>query len=330
MTKHRSYRNTRTFLIVVFVTAVLWVVSAMSEIKEYPAVVKLDYVGYDTSRFSIVSAPDELPLTISSNGFHALSRNLSIGKRTLLVDLSTQIPEVADSVEQITLSLSTSQWMEEFRKELNYKGVQKIVSPKEQVTIQMAQRRKKTFVPQLRNVDFTFLSSLGVYGVPQLLPDTVVLYGSKHSLDQITSVYTAPATIANIKQSDTFELELEPVWEHYPDVYPSATAIQVFVPVASFAENTIQLPIHFDGADSTKRVRLYPDKVKVHYWVSKEEYSKVNPSDFEARVQFDPSSDMSKLKVTVSRFPAHIRIKSVEPEEISFVILQTTSKKSTF
>lgn len=322
MAKKRSYRNTRTFFIVVLVTTVLWIISAMSEVKEYSASVKVEYVGYDTARFSILSAPKEIPLNIYSNGFHALSRNFTIGKKTLSVDLSQQIPDVHDSVEEISLSLPTGQWMKGFKDSLNYKGIQKLSSPMDIVSVQIAQRRKKAFAPQLRDVDFTFLSSLGVYGTPKLIPDTVVLYGSRQSLDNISALYTSPATIANIEQSDTFELDLEPVWEKYPDVYPSSTSIRVFVPVASFAENTIQLPVRFEGADSTKRVRLYPDHVKVHYWVSKEDYANVKASDFEASVRFDPSIEMSKLKVSVSHFPAQVRIKRVEPDEITFVILK--------
>ncbi len=301
----------RHFWIVLFLTAIVWFVVAMSEHDDYPLDVRVQWTGVDTSRFLVSQADTVLPLVVNSNCFNAIDRYLAVRDRAFVIEVS------GDTVVKVGKRL-----FEELSRQLGFSGTHGVSSNLEVLRFATTERRSRAYVPQLRDVDFVFADQVGLSGEPVLQPDTVWLYGDSASLQRISAVYTAPAAVANITDSGYYMLALAPVWQHYGDVRPSTDSVRIFVPAERYVETTVSVPVEFGGTAASQQVRLYPDHVDVTCWVSVNDYQRLSESQFQAVVNYDPQSSLTELPVLVTRFPARARIKSVTPAKISFVIIK--------
>ena len=318
MSKASKRRNARAFMVVLVTTFLVWFVASMSEEKEYTATIPVDYIGYDTARYALVSADTAVTLSIRSNGFRAVGRSFSLPDKHIAINIGSLFHGMPDSEEAIAFVLRTDRLQETFASQLHLPGHVSILPITEKLHLKIAQRCCKAFVPQLKNVDFTFTMGRGVYGAPVVSPDTVFLYGSMEHLSQIDQLTTAPATIANVVASSTYTLPLDTVWQRFPDLRVSTHEVQVHVPVEEYTENSYTLPLHLIAADTLLKVRVYPTDVKVSFWVAKKDYTSTRPNDFKAVVTYN-SAALSTARVVVSEFPDFVRIKSVQPDTVQIV-----------
>ena len=321
MSKASKRRNARAFMVVLMTTFLVWFGASMSDEKEYYSTLPVDYIGYDTAQYALVSADTMVTIAIRSNGFRAVGRSFYMPDKRLSVDIGSLIGNMADSVEASHITLRTDKLQEAFVEQLHLPGHATVYATDEKLHLVVAQRRRKAFVPQLRNVDFTFTMGRGVYGEPVITPDTVFLYGSLESLERVEQLTTAPATIANVAESRTYILQLDPVWQRYPDLRVSTPNIQVYVPVEEYTENSYMLPLHFHMADTAMKVRIYPMEVRVSFWVAKKDYSRTRPEDFKAVVTCH-SAAFSSARVVLSEFPDYVRIKSISPDTAQVLIIK--------
>lgn len=301
----------RQFWIILVLTAIVWLCVTMSEHNDYPLQVRIEWTGYDTSRFAVISADTLLPLTINSNGFNAIARSREIQRRAYRFSIS------GDTVVMVNETL-----LDDLVKEFGFVGVSSIKSSRDRLAISISERQRKGFVPQLSGVDFVFAEQCGLAGTPVFEPDTVWLYGSPADLKKIQTIRTAPATLKNICDSCCRTLALDPVWRQYPQLRASTDSVRVFLPVDRYIEKTFAVPVRFQGADPATQVKMYPERVDVTLWVPCNAYDDITSDMVHVAVDYDPAVVASALPVRVSFFPANTRVKHIVPASIQYVIIR--------
>ena len=302
-------RSLLIYLCVVVVTALLWLVVTLSERHVYRVAFRLEWVGVDSAQYVVTHADRTVSFDVMSNGFFAISRNRLSRRESFMVDVRRDT------------SLTAVACVEALRKQFNLQGVYGITFLQPRVSIGLAQRHVKGFVPQLRELNVNFDDPYALYGTISVSPDTVWLYGSESSLACIDHVETQPATLANVRQTHTYQLALNPTWSQYSDVRVSTPNVSVTIPTARFAERSVTLPLVLEGAPKGLRAHLYPSQVTVSLWVTEQDFARLSTDQIRARVQYDPSADV--WKVAVVSFPSYVRIRSVEPEAVRYVIIQS-------
>lgn len=304
-------RRFRAYFVVLFATALVWLGLSLSDRSSFPTTVKVEVIGFDTARYAVVAVDDSLLLNIESSGFSAISRFLR-RNRSIEVDMSAQSGSYR--------AVAVSDCLLQFASQLSLDSRDRLSCSKDSIRLYLSERLSVPYVPSLDNLDISFKDHFGLAGMPEVTPDTVWLYGDKNSLDNIKSLELSPVLISDLDTTSTHTLSLEPVWENFRDVYPSHTRVQVTIPVASYAEKTFTLPIQFVGADTMLTVRLYPDTVALTAWVREDQFSTLDVSHFNATVSYLEGALM--LPVTISSFPNCVRIKSVVPSEIQYIIIK--------
>lgn len=289
----------------------VWLLFAMSERDDYPVDVRVRWTGVDTARYIVTCADTVLPLVVSSNCFRAIDRHFA-ARRT-----HYEIRVAGDTVVKVGRLL-----LDDVGRRLEFSGTHGVSSSVEALRFSVAERCSRAYLPRLRDVDFVFADQVGLSGQPTLSPDTVWLYGDTASLRQIDAVYTAPAAVANILDSGTFALALEPVWKRFRDVRSSADSVLISIPADKYVETTVSVPVAFRGSVGGRQVRLYPDHVDVTLWVRTKDYGQFSETQVEAAVRCNPATDTADLPVFVTRFPERARVKSVVPPAIKYVIIQ--------
>lgn len=318
MSKTSKRHNQRALIIVLVATFTVWLSVSMSEEKDYPITLPLDYSDYDTARFSILDCDTSVTLNMRCTGFRAIGRSLALHNKRLTLPLAVWLENVSDTMEVIPLEVSELKAIGDFAEQIHLGNVSSLSLQKQSVTLVVAQRHRKAFSPRLKDVTFSFSNGTGIYGSPAIAPDSVYLYGSRQSLDKIDELFTEPSTISNIDSSRSYTIPLVPVWKDYPDLHPSQEMIKVFVPVKEFAENSFTLPLQFVSSDTSVKVRLYPEEVKVSFWVAKEDYAKAKADAFKAEVVYNPNQ--LRQSVRLASFPEYVRVRSVEPSYVQIVV----------
>ncbi|MBQ9546777.1 MAG: hypothetical protein IJU90_05775 [Bacteroidales bacterium] len=301
----------KEYFIALAFSVLLWFFSAMSEERVFDNTLHIEWTGYDTARYVIAEADQSVRVSITSSGFAALSNNHTLQNE------SFRIAATADTVVQF------SDCQRAIVSQMGLRGVRVIEARQPSLSLKLTEHASRPFVPLMSKVQFEFADGYGIYGKPVVTPDTVWLYGSEESLSEIGQLCVSATTISGITTTNTYTVDLEPVWEHYIDVRPSTTQVTIRVPTAVYSEQVMTLPIALRSADSDVRLRIYPEQAQVTLWVADQNKNHIATDMIELSVDYDrrePSSD--RLSIRATEFPDFVRIKKIEPEEVRFVIIK--------
>jgi hypothetical protein len=296
----------KRFLVILGVTALVWLGVSMAEEGEYPMRVHVEMVGYDTVRYAVVSTDTVLPVKATMSGFNAF---VNSHRRH---ELEVTVPEDGSAVAVSSL-----------RKQLMHSilGVKEVSSPVDSLRVVLAPRGQRAFKPRLDNVEFSFTEQHGLYGEPTVTPAEVILYGPDEVLAQIDELKVAATNIRGISESGTYHLPLEPVWLQYVDVHPSCTEVTLTLPVEAYVEKTYTVPVTVLDADTTVALRLYPENARVRAWVAQRDL--LREPEFVVAVNYgDIFLHEGRLEPRLVEFPAYLRPRSVEPSVIQCVVIK--------
>lgn len=321
-------KRSRGFIFSVFAIFVIWMVSAMSETNRYRESFELCFDGIDTAKYAIMECDSVIEIDITSNGFQAFKRDRK--KKSIHLDASPIVlsekkirqHKVNNGYEIV---FNTEECLDSIRKQIDLRGVTEISPVNKQLKIRFAEREKRTFRPDISNVEFQFDGLAGLNGEPRVVPDSIVLYGSKASLDKIGSIHAQRQIVKDIYKSGTYQVSLEPVWEKFSDLRISTKKIKVYLPVERFIEKDVTLPVNVDkkdiGISSSMKLNLYPTHVTVTYLVPENEYSTINTDAFVVKA-IKESDSSYYLRAIVSSFPSKAKVKDINPKKIQFIAIE--------
>lgn len=310
-------RQSRAFIFSLMAIFVIWLVSSMSEQKTFREQYRIYFDGIDNEKYATLATDSILALDITSNGFYAFRRGIEKNK-SIHIDVSNLIDR---NQHDIQLELDINEYIDIIRRQIDSRGVSAVKPVGSTLGINLSIRECKAFVPNIDNVVFQFDDMSGLCGFPELKPDTVYLYGSRSVLDKIDALEALPQTIKNIRITGLYKIKLDTVWKKYPDLHTSAESIDIFLPVETFTEKSIAVPLHYSADKNVKRIQLYPSTVTVKCLVPKRLYNSIDAADFEANVCIG-SDSINHLQPVVTRFPANVRVKSISPEKVQYIIIQ--------
>lgn len=296
----------KRFLVILLLTAIVWLGVSLNEENEYPLTVNVEMVGYDTLRYAVVSADTVLPLKVTMSGFNAFLNSHTTQRVSV---------ELSDGEDAVPVSSLNRQLLHSIL------GAKAVSSPVDSLHITLALRGQRTYKPRIDEVKFSFTDQHGLYGEPTVTPAEVTLYGPDEVLAGIKEIKVAATEIANVNASATYKLPLDPVWQQYADVHPSCTEVSIYLPVEAYVEKEYTVPITVMDADTSVSLRLYPDKAIVHAWVPQCEL--MREPQFTVSVNYnDIFLQEGRLTPRLTEFPSYLRPRSIEPREIQCVVIQ--------
>lgn len=290
----------------------MWLAVSMSEPHEYPLHVGVDIEGVDTVRYAVVYADTALNLNVEMPGINAAIISLLNSKPRVRVDMSGP---------GLQHSLAMSDINDNLRQQLDVIGVMRISSGRDSIRLRLAARSSRRIPVRLDSVDFSFSEQYGLYGEPQVQPAEVTLYGADSLLSTIGEIQVKRTKIADISTTATYRLALDPVWQRLGDIRCPTSEVNVYLPVEAYAEREYRVPIEVEGADTSVRLRLYPAEARVRAWVAKRDLQRT--PEFRVAIDYnDVLAGVTRHKPRLIEFPAYMRPRSVEPEEVQCLIIK--------
>ncbi len=284
----------------------------MSETHDYPMSLKIEMTGVDTVQYAVVSADTILPLQVGMSGINAVVVSLFDIQPVVEVDMS------AGGMHR---AIAISDCADNIREQLAAIGTPRINNNSDSLRLRLARRGSRSFPIRLDSVDFTFADQYGLYGQPIVEPKTVTLYGDDSLLATIDAVQLQSTRIEGVNATTTYKLKLDKKWMELGDIHTDVDEATLYLPVEQFIERVYNVPVELDTPDTTLRLRLYPESVKVCVWIAQCDIDR-NP-DFRVTINYeDILAGNTHVTPRLEQFPAWLRPRSIEPAQVQCVLIK--------
>jgi len=172
-------------------------------------------------------------------------------------------------------------------------------------------------------VSLDFVKQYQLYDSLRIKPDSIWVHGKKNIVDTMRIINTEKYTVENLKSNTNVRLKLVKPKVN-PAVSLSSDSISVTINVEKFTEADVEVPVLMRSGSKDLSYRTFPDKVKLTCRVAMRDYKRLDPSMFEAIVNYDNfvNSGNSRVPVEISQSPSYIKVIRIEPEKVECLILK--------
>jgi hypothetical protein len=309
--EQQSLHKFSNILFFVTIAALFWLLIKLSanytvtepltiDIKDAPA----DLVVVDGSQ--------ELKVTLSTSGFELLNYYFKpASKRKVDISLE-EVPLHKDS--EGTYSFSISYAKEKVAKYLAIEPSE-VSFDENRISVRMEQLDSLK-VKVMPNIDISYEKQYNRHGRIQIKPDSITIYGPKSKLKEIDNIYTESISLKNISSNIDINVPLHPE----EMINFDSKEVNIKINVEKYTEAIANVKIE---NNSDKKLRLFPDKVKIKYIVSLTDYNIIKDNSFIISIDTaDISSENNFLPVYLIDYPSNTRIISIEPKEVEYIIIE--------
>jgi YbbR domain-containing protein len=309
--EQQSLHKFSNILFFVTIAALFWLLIKLSanytvtepltiDIKDAPA----DLVVVDGSQ--------ELKVTLSTSGFELLNYYFKpASKRKVDISLE-EVPLHKDS--EGTYSFSISYAKEKVAKYLAIEPSE-VSFDENRISIRM-EKLDSLKVKVMPNIDISYEKQYNRHGRIQIKPDSITIYGPKSKLKEIDNIYTESISLKNISSNIDINVPLHPE----EMINFDSKEVNIKINVEKYTEAIANVKI---DNNSDKKLRLFPDKVKIKYIVSLTDYNIIKDNSFIISIDTaDISSENNFLPVYLIDYPSNTRIISIEPKEVEYIIIE--------
>lgn len=300
-----------SILFFVTIAALFWLLIKLS--ANYTVTEALTINITDTpADLVVVDGNQELKVTLSTSGFELLNYYFKPASRRK-VDISLEeVPLHKDSESTYSFSISYAK-----EKVANYLTIEpsEVSFDENRISIRMEQLDSMKVKVQ-PNLDLSYEKQYNRHGRVQISPDSVTIYGPKNRLKEIDNIYTEKISIKNVNSNIDVNVPL--IIEEMINV--DKKDVNIKINVEKYTEAIANVKIE---NNSNKKLRLFPDKVKIKYIVSLTDYNIIKDNSFVISIDTaDIAYENNFLPVYLVDYPNNTKIISIEPKEVEYIIIE--------
>jgi hypothetical protein len=176
-------------------------------------------------------------------------------------------------------------------------------------------------VPVVPNISYHYQPQYQLYDTIKLYPDSIRISGVESMIDTIGYVETVAMNITEINGDRSLEVAIK-MTNSKDKIQYSPEIINVDLKVEKFTESVYTIPIRIISDDPNKKIRIFPDKVKVIFMVALRDFSRVDTGMFESAIVYSTGSDLEKLDVDLLSYPSFVKVTRIEPRNVEYIILK--------
>jgi len=308
-------RRTVTFLIFVLISAVLWLLNALSKTYSTEISIPVQYVGTPNNYMSHSTMPQEFTLQVEGKGFTILRYKIIKTIIPFKFDLSSYFSMKKDSV--IATKIATQTFKRQIEQYLYENITVEDINPKLiDATFSMITFKK---VAVLFTGDIKFAPQYWLKGNIEITPDSIIIGGPKNILDTVNAVYTKTIQKNDIRQK-TVKNTIVDNRGIFKILNPE---VKITVNAEKFTETSLRLPIRTINEPLKTNVMLFPDNATVKFLISLQEFERIDTSNFQLVAdlsQINYSPEQEQIKIDLISYPETVKILNINPREVSFVI----------
>lgn len=315
--QRRVNKKLNIFLICLATASVLWLMVKLADTYNHNVVFSVTYKGIQKNKILVPSSDTIIIAGIQSSGYNIIYDRILKNKYNLQIDLNQYRAAYNGKFYEINIETATlSNRILSF-----FNPGEKLVSlypGNLRVKLEKAYTKK---VPVKVNVNMTFKKQYSIYKDIYLNPDSVFITGSKKIIDYINFVETESQELKDLSENTYLILKLINPMSNFSLRY-SADEVKIYIPVAQYTEEFVDVPLVFDSVPGNFQVIAYPDKVRCYFLVSIPDHKKIAVDDFKAGFReadlFHSKHNIDK--VILKKVPSYARVQRIEPDNVEYLI----------
>ena len=296
------------FLFFVLISSVFWIIVTFNNQTHLLIEVKVEVTNKPDSITLIQDLPPYIEVVVKDKGKNLVPKLFAVPK------LNLSFKDFADKKShefRITNAQLRSRISQLFDKAAEIQSISI-----DQLSVSYTGYPGKK-VPLHLNFEIVPDISCEVNGPIETDVDSVLIYGSKESLDMITAVATSLYSIKNIKDTVRRELPITPI----TGVRIEPSYVKVMIPVESLIRKTMVVPIEVLNEPENTTLVTFPSTVKISYLVPKSMFKHKNTIkagvDYKDLIQYP---NESKLEVRLGESPALYKNVSFDVDSVEYLI----------
>lgn len=309
--KSQSLNHFSTIFFFVAIAALLWLIIKLSAVYSVTEDLTINLKD-SPADLIIIDDSQKFKVNLSTSGFELLHYYFKpSSKRKVDISLK-EVPLHKDS--ESTYSFSSAYAKEKVASWLSVE-TNKVSFDDNRISVRMEQL-DSAFVKVQPKVEISFEKQYNRHSKIKITPDSLMIYGPKNRLATVDNVSTEAVSLKNVNSN--VDIDVPIVLEDM--IFANQKDVNIKIDVEKYTEAIANVKIK---NDSDKKLRLFPDRVKIRYIVSLTDYNIINENSFDIRID---SSDISKtnslLPVYLIDYPNNTNIISIEPKEVEYIILE--------
>jgi YbbR domain-containing protein len=305
------------FSVCILIAAFLWLVIKLSGTYVSEVDYPIEFHNRTTDKVLAAYSDSVLELQVSAKGFRLLNLKWFGVDGDLIVDVDHMQMNKLENKSGYNYYMLTEDLKSTIASRIN--DVNRVVSVGPDTLYFWMDEKGKKQVEIAPRLDISYEAQYQSYGKPEIEPDTIQISGPKKLIDTINVIYTETFVAKDVDEDISAVMKLI-----VPEkVKAEHDKVQMNLDVEEFTEATVEIPVETVNVQATgRRIKTFPDRVKVTFWVALKDYQKVSSAQFTACVDCEELKldENDKARVSITRFPSYVKNLRVSPRYVEYVI----------
>lgn len=302
------------FFVCLLISVFIWLSIKLS--KDYQATVyhPVKYVGIPDDKLLANKPPAEISLKVKGKGTELLRMQLKQPEEAIRIDLSEAQMIENDGVYYA--ELPTVWFLSQVAHQSKYYN--NLVDIQPDTLFLEFEDLKFRKLPVKHRLNFKLDQQVWLNDSIVIEPDSVIIAGKISAVDKINAVFTEKKNLGLLNQPVSIKVGLQRFKQKTLKL--EQDSVLVTIPCERYTEAKIKLPVFVNSPD-TLHIRTFPQNVEVTYWVSLNDFQRINKGMFRVQANFSTNNNRF-LDLEFERKPAFIQVKSVEPNKVEYILLK--------
>lgn len=306
--RYISWRKILTFSFFAFVATVLWFMQIYNQKFETTIQLPIKYTFVPDSIVFEDSLPAYMNVKLKDDGF-AMFKYSFYRKDTIQLNVASIIKNNSGKVLQgpsldkyIRNALSASSQV------INYDPVR--------ITFSYAQLESKK-IPVIFDGNISLAPGYLLKNDIILLPDSVIAYGARKDLNNLSYAYTAKDSVSGVESNRVLSVDLLPI----PNIRLVPSNIKVDIRAEAYIQKNIEVSVECLNLPDDLIVKLFPSKVNLLFFVGLSSEDTIQAKDFVVAVDYEELKGLTTPSVPVRLIssPEYARSITIKPTNVEFI-----------
>jgi YbbR domain-containing protein len=308
----KSNKKIKIFLLFLVLSSIIWLLIELSKSYIAPVVFNVGYIDLPNDIMVQKKPVSELELEIKAPGFILLKYKFK--KHKILLNLKNIAK--TKSNYYILPNKQIAFLNSQFSNEIEIMSVLR-----DTIYIEIGNSISKK-VPIIPNLEIQYKAGYNLVEKLILIPDSVIVSGSKKLIDSIAEITTSPLKLNDVFEDIAVDLLLKSPYKS-EQIKMSAIKVKINGKIDKFTEGTFKIPVTIINVPFGVTVTTFPKEIEVIYQAGFTNFSKITKNDISVVFdykQYENDTLITYLTPVIVQKSDYIYVLNINPPQLEFLV----------
>lgn len=308
----KKNKKIRVFLFFLILSSIIWLLIELSKSYITPVVFNVEYTDLPSGKLVQKKPISEIKVAIKAPGFTLIKYKIKKHKILLNLKNISKTKSIYYILPNKQISLLNSQFSN---------GVEIVSVLKDTIFIELGASVSKK-VPINPNIEIQYKAGYNLVEELKILPDSVIISGSKKYIDSVTELRTKPIRLDYVFNDIELTVDLKSPYK-MSQIKMSASKVKISGKVDKFTEGTFKIPVNIINVPEGVKVTTFPKEIEVIYQTGLSYFSKITKNDisivFDYK-EYEKDTLITFLTPIIVKKIDYIYALKINPPQLEFLI----------